>query len=115
MALSEFEIKRTEKLVAKFLESRRPEPHVRTKLDFSFRMKNQSVEIFSIRPQWDKPENIIEEPVAKATFVKTKKMWKLYWMRADLKWHSYQPLAESTSLEKVLAEIGRDPHGCFWG
>jgi hypothetical protein len=78
-------------------------------------MKNQSFEIYTIRPQWDKPENLIEEPVAKATFVKTKKMWKLYWMRADLKWHSYQPLAESESLEKVLTEIGKDPHCCFWG
>ena len=115
MALSEFEIKRTEKLVGKFVESRRPEPHIRERLDCSFRIKNQSVEIFSIRPQWDKPENKIEEPVAKFTFVKTKKKWKLFWMRADLKWHSYQPLAESASLEKVLAEIDRDPHGCFWG
>jgi len=78
-------------------------------------MKNQSFEIFEIRPQWDNPTNKIEQPVAKATYVKTRRTWKLYWMRADFKWYSYQPFPESKSLEKVLEEIDRDPSGCFWG
>ncbi|HYP68298.1 MAG TPA: DUF3024 domain-containing protein [Thiobacillaceae bacterium] len=33
----------------------------------------------------------MESPVAKATYVKTQGMWKVYWMRADLKWHGYAP------------------------
>jgi len=115
MAISEFEIKRIEKLVGSFIAGKRPDPGIREKLDFGFRIDNQSFEIFEIRPQWDDPKHKIELPVAKATWVKSKKIWKLYWMRADRKWHTYPPLSESDSLETILDEIDRDPNGCFWG
>jgi len=115
MAVSEFEIKRIEKLVGQFVESRRPALHVRSELDISYRIIGQSFEIYEIRPQWDEPSKKLESPIAKATYVKNSKIWKLYWMRADLKWHSYQPFPTSKSLEEILEEISRDPHGCFWG
>ena len=115
MALSEFEIKRIEKLVGRYVEDHRPKPSIRSKLDLAYRIDNQSFVIYEIRPQWDNPENKLEQPVAKATYVKSQKLWKLYWMRADLKWHSYPPLPECTSLETILEEIERDPHACFYG
>jgi hypothetical protein len=115
ITLSEFEIKRIEKLVGQFIEKRRPEPHIRNKLDIAFRISGQSFEIYEIRPQWDNPTIKMEGPVAKATYVKSKKIWKLYWMRADLKWHSYEPLANTKSLQRILDEIHQDSYGCFWG
>jgi len=68
-----------------YIESRRPPAHMRKEINLSFRLKDQSVEIFEIRLLWNNPEKIIEESVAKATYVKSKKIWKLYWQRADLK------------------------------
>ncbi|SDP07433.1 DUF3024 domain-containing protein [Desulforhopalus singaporensis] len=115
MAISEFEIRRIEKLIGGLVEKRRPAPHIRSKLDIGFRVTGQSFEIFTVRPRWDKPEKTMEELVAKATYVKSRKTWKLFWMRADLKWHSYPPLAETKHLEDVLREIDDDPNGCFWG
>jgi Protein of unknown function (DUF3024) len=115
MAISEFEIKRTEKLVGQFVEKKRPTPEIRPELDIGFRLTGQSFEIYEIRPQWDNPTEKTESPVAKATYVKSRNEWKLFWMRADLKWHSYPPFPTSKSLEKILEEIDRDPHGCFWG
>lgn len=115
MALSEFEIKRIEKIVGQFVEKIRPVPEKRNQLDISFRILNQSFEIFEIRPQWDNPNNKIEGPVAKATYVKSIKKWKLYWKRADMKWHGYEPFAESKSLENILEAVGQDEYGCFWG
>ena len=53
MALSEFEIKRIEKLVGNFIESRRPEPCRRDEVDISFRISGQSFEVFEIRPRWE--------------------------------------------------------------
>ncbi|VAX28408.1 hypothetical protein MNBD_NITROSPIRAE01-583 [hydrothermal vent metagenome] len=91
MTLSELEIKRHEKAIAKFMLKHRPPAHIRSELDLGSRIENQSVEIFEIRPQWDNPSNKIELPVAKATYVKTQKYWKVYWQRADLKWHLYEP------------------------
>ena len=115
MALSEFEIRRIEKLVGRYVEAHRPDPSVRAKLDLAFRIDKQSFVIYEIRPQWDNPKRKLEYPAAKATYVKSRKLWKLYWMRADLKWHRYPPLPESKSLETILDEIERDPHGCFYG
>jgi len=115
MTISEFEIKRVEKLVGQYVESKRPPAHIRNELDISFRISNQSFEIFEIRPKWDDPSKKIEGSTAKATYIKSKNIWKLYWMRADLKWHSYQPFPTSKSLEKILKVIEEDSHGCFWG
>ena len=50
-------------------------------------LPGQSIELFEIRPQWDKPKIKQEYPFAKATFVRAKGRWKIYWKRADLKWH----------------------------
>ena len=108
-------IKRIEKLVGQYVESRRPAAHMRSQLDISFRITGQSVEIVEIRPEWNDPSRKTETPVAKATYVKSQKLWKLYWMRADGKWHVIEPLPSSASLEKILETIEQDPHGCFWG
>jgi len=115
MALSEFEIKRIEKLVGQFVERKRPAEHIRDQLDFSFRISGQSFEILEIRPQWNDPTKILERPMAKATYVASRKIWKLYWMRADMKWHSYKPFPSSDSLEKILETIEQDQFDCFWG
>ena len=115
MAISEFEIKRLQKTVGRFVESKRPAGDMRSQLDISFRVTGQSFEIFEIRPQWNDPTKRSESSIAKATYVKSPKIWKLYWMRADGKWHAYQPFSSSSSLEKILEAIEQDPHGCFRG
>jgi len=79
MAISEFEIKRYEKIVGEYVEKHRPPAHVRNEVDLSFRIKGQSVEIFEIRALWNDPNKKIEQPVAKTTYVKSKKIWKIYW------------------------------------
>jgi len=116
MAFTEFETKRLEKLVGSFIEERRPAPHIRPELDLSYRINGQSVEIFEIRPRWKgEPGEIMEHPVAKATYVKTKELWRIFWMRADLKWHSYPPSPQVGSIEKFLALVAEDKHACFFG
>ena len=51
----------------------------------------KSPQLFEIRPYWRDPTKKIENPVAKATFVRTTGTWRVFWQRADLKWHSYEP------------------------
>jgi hypothetical protein len=115
MALSEFEQKRCEKIVGAFIESRRPPAHVRPKVDLGFRLDGQSVEIFEIRPRWNNPKEKLEHSVAKATFVKSTGAWRVYWQRADLKWHRYEPAPEVGSLEEFVELVGEDKNACFWG
>ncbi|MBT4971396.1 MAG: DUF3024 domain-containing protein, partial [Thiotrichales bacterium] len=45
--------------------------------------------MFEIRPQYSKPNVKIEISVAKATYVKSREVWSIYWMMSDLKWHRY--------------------------
>lgn len=115
MAFSEIELKRCEKALAQYLELRRPPAHLRDQVDLSYRIENQSVEIFEIRPDWQDRTIKRESPVAKATYVQTKKLWKIFWLRQDLKWHGYQPTPAVKTLETFLKVIERDEHGCFWG
>lgn len=115
MAISEFEIKRCERELGKFMVKRRPPAHIRDQLDLGYRIEDQSVVIFEIRPQWNKPENRIEQPVAKTTYVKSKKHWKVFWQRADLKWHGYDPMPVVDSIEDFLDLVNEDTHACFFG
>lgn len=115
MAFTDFERKRCEKAVAEFVEQRRPPAHLRSKVDLGYRIKGQSVELFQIRPLWNDPRKRFEEPVAKATYVKKHRVWKVYWQRADLKWHRYNPNPEVSRLEAFLDIVGADEYACFWG
>lgn len=114
MALSEIELKRCEKVMARYLEHRRPPAHLRDQLDLSYRIKGQSVELFEIRPDWQDRRIKRESPVAKATYVQNRKLWKIFWMRQDLKWHGYQPTPAVKDLEAFLNVVDRDEHCCFW-
>jgi len=113
--LPDYHMQEVERQVGRFVESRRPPEHIRPELDIGYRITGQSFEIFEIRPRWDHPEVTHELPAAKATYVKSRKLWKLYWMRADLKWHRYDLPPRSESLRAVLKEIFEDPYCCFWG
>lgn len=116
MALSEFEYKRTGKLVGEFVERRRPPAHIRPQLDFAFRIERQSVVLFEVRPRWrGAPGETMEQPCAKPTYVKARASWRIYWMRADLKWHAYPPCPEVRDLESFLRVVNEDAHHCFFG
>lgn len=104
-----------EAAMADFMAKRRPPEEIREKLDLGWRIEGQSVMIYSIRPMWRDESRKIEEPAAKATFVRTTNRWKIYWMRADLKWHSYPLLPEVVFFDEFLAEVNEDGACCFWG
>ena len=115
MAISEFEIKKCEKELEAFMKVRRPPAHIRNELDLQYRIDDQSVEIFEVRPQWRNATEKMEHPVAKATFVKAKKCWKVFWQRSDLKWHGYEPAPTVKSLKEFLGLVAEDKHACFFG
>jgi hypothetical protein len=115
MAISEFEIKRCERELEKFMAAKRPPVHIRKELDFGYKIENQSVELFEVRPEWRNPENIMQLPFAKTTYIKTQKVWKIYWQRQDLKWHSYEPTPEVKHFEEFLSIVSEDANACFFG
>jgi hypothetical protein len=58
---------------------------------------------------------MIEHPVFKATYVKSKHHWKLYWMRGNLKWYRYDPDSTPKTLEEIIDVVRQDEWGCFYG
>ena len=113
--MNDIERKRIENAVATFVASRRPPVHLRDQVDLSFRFDGRSVEIFEIRPRWDDPAERVEEAVAKARYLKSRDRWLVYWQRADLKWHKYDPVPEVKTIEAFLELVDQDEYACFFG
>jgi hypothetical protein len=115
MSLPDTQVRACLKAVGAFLAKRRPRVEIRDKLDFRADINGSDVVVVEVRPAYNDPTRIIEHPVAKAKWVEARKVWRLFWMRADLKWHSYSPKPEARTISAVLSEVDRDPHGCFFG
>jgi hypothetical protein len=116
VSLTELEVARIRKAVGAFVERRRPQPHIRPKLDLGFEVAGQSVELFEIRPVWnDASAEKQRHPFAKATYTRTTGRWRIFWRRQDLKWHGYEPAPEVATIEDVLKIVEEDRHACFFG
>src|SRR5262245_48780958 len=114
MAFSDIELKRIDNVVGGLCR-RHTRPDLRDKLRFEYRVKVHDVEILEIRPCWDGRPGTTEHGVAKVKFIRSRGVWRLFWMRQDLKWHGYEPVGASTDLEVLIGEVDRDPYGCFFG
>ena len=98
-----------------YLVNARPPEEIRKELDINYVVDGQSVIVNEVRPSW-RDETIIEQiPIAKTTFVKSTGSWKIFWMRGDLKWHSYEPKPTVKKLRDFVKVLEEDKHGCFWG
>lgn len=98
-----------------YIQEKRPPENMRAQVDLGYVIDGQSIIIHEIRPRWDDPSLLVEHPIAKATFVSAKNLWKLFWMRADLKWHIYSPSPTVKNVKNFVAIVDEDKHGCFWG
>jgi len=114
MPLDEFNQALVEVKVSDFIESRRPEPNIRHKLDLGFRVEDQSVYIYEIRPHW-KTGEVQHLDVAKTTYVKSQAIWKIFWMRSNGKWVVYDPCPSVKVIDDWVNLVDEDQHGCFWG
>lgn len=103
------------RVVAAYIKEKRPPEEIREEVDLAYRIDDQSVIIFEVRADWKDRSRKIEEMVAKATFVKIKECWKIYWQRADLKWHRYEPKSEVKRIEDFIKIVEEDQYACFWG
>jgi hypothetical protein len=114
MAFAELDLKRIDRTVGDFCRRKSP-PKLRDQVRIEYRVTRHEVLIYETRPAFRDPSHWTENGVAKLRFVRTAGEWRLFWQRASLKWQSYEPLASSRDINDLLAEIERDPHGCFFG
>ena len=115
MALTEFQQKLIGSTVSAYIAKHGPPEEIWAEVKMDYRISGQSVEIFELRPLLMDKSKVLEHPIAKATLVKTTGKWKVFWHRADMKWHSYPPDTEVESIDAFLEVIEKDEHACFFG
>lgn len=98
-----------------FISRIRPPEAIRKKLDISYTIEGQSIIIYEIRPHFKLPGEIIKSGVAKTTFVKAKNHWKVFWQRADLKWHTYDLKPTVNTIKEFIELVEKDEYHCFFG
>jgi hypothetical protein len=103
--------------VESYVKTKRPPKEIRHQLDLGFKFERNTFEIFEIRPEWNSPDqnDYQKSSFVKFRYVKSRRIWKLYWMRASGKWELYEPFPQSNSLDKIIDCIDADVYGCFYG
>jgi len=91
------------------------DPKVSSLLRHGYRVEGRSVVLFESRPAFERPHEWREHPVAKFKFIKSRRVWELFCVYRDLKWHVYEPLPEWSALAVLVIEVEKDPTGIFWG
>jgi hypothetical protein len=114
MAFGELELEQIQRTVGEWYK-RRCLPHLKDKVRLEYSVIGHDVVIFERRPRWDNKSEWKETPIAKLKFVRSADKWRLYWMRADPKWHEYPGLSSSHRLDDLVQEIDADPLACFFG
>jgi hypothetical protein len=116
MAFSESEVAEYTQTIEKYFWSkRRPPLELRDKIRERQRFTDQTIDLFFVRPQWRRPEETVDSPIARIRYVRSRKMWQLYWIRGDGKWHRYVPHPDALTLEEALRVVEEDAHCCFFG
>ena len=115
MAFTQLEIDAISKEMDAYLVRHRPPPHIRPKLDIGYRIVNQSVEIYEIRPSFARKGEITEIGNAKTTYVRQANHWRVFWMRANGNWFGYEPNHTVPALSEFIRVVERDEHACFFG
>jgi hypothetical protein len=80
-----------------------------------YRVKGQDLLLVEVRAVGDETNQWVEHGIAKIRFNRKWREWRLYWQRGSLKWEAYKPRSADRNLGVLVAEVDRDPHGCFFG
>lgn len=115
MAFSEVELKDIQGKIDTFLGSIRPREEIRKELDYECQIIGQSLILYEVRPVWNDPKRQTEMEIAKVTYVKSSRIWKVYWMRANGKWEPYFLDSEVNNLESFFEIVRKDETAAFFG
>ena len=91
--------------------------HARDQVHVEYDIGSRQLTIVECRPP--RREDIGPEwtrfPIARLRYTQATKMWTLYWRDRNLRFHRYDQIEPSPSIDDLLQEIDRDPTAIFWG
>jgi hypothetical protein len=105
--------------IRRFVDRRNEEipPEARREIRIEMDVTPTSVTILECRPPW-RPEygpDWTRRPVARLRYTKSRGEWSLYWTDRNSKFHLYDRIEPTPTVEHLLAEIHTDPACIFWG
>jgi hypothetical protein len=115
MAIDNLQVLEIIEVMEAFLERKRPPEDIRQRLDIGYTIEGQSIIIHEILSSGNDASKVIYPEVAKATLVKAKNHWKVFWRLNDLKWHAYEPTPAVATLQDFVKLVEEDKYACFWG
>jgi heme A synthase len=114
MALDELELKRIDRTVGSLCRKLSPPEHAE-KLRTVYEVQGHTVTMYEDRPPWDGVGEWTHRGLARFRYVRSSGLWSLYWMRADLRWHRYDPAPSTADLASLVAVVADDEYGAFLG
>ena len=104
------------KLVERAFAEKVPDS-VSDQLRIEVEARGNAITILECRPPWreDFGPEWTRHGVARFKFSPSDRMWRVYWMRRDLKFHLYDLIEPQAGIGPLIAEVDKDPHACFWG
>lgn len=112
MALPEIDVARIRRwCAARVLEAVRDQ--VRVEADVT----DRHVTIVECRPPWraDFGPEWTRFPIARLRYTQASKQWSLNWRDRNLRFHEYDRVPPTGTVEDLLTEVDRDPTAIFWG
>lgn len=102
--------------VQRWCRGRVPEP-VRDQVRVEVDVADRRLTIVECRAPWraDLGPEWTRFPVARLRYTKRTGLWSLYWRDRNLRFHAYDRVPASASIEDLLVEVDRDPTAIFWG
>jgi hypothetical protein len=114
VSLSEFELKRIDKIFTVYCEKKIP-PNLRSQIKVEYRVAADEVTLYESRPVWDDHATWISGKVARFKKEAGTETWALFWADRNGRWREYPPFPGHRDIEKLLAEVEKNETGAFWG
>jgi hypothetical protein len=117
VAFTELELRRIDRVIGGLCR-RRSRPEFADRLRLAYEVDGHAVSIYEERAPWDgRGGDWTRMGVARFRYTRSTGVWKLYWMRRDLKWHAYEldPSVAPIDLEELVRTVEEDEHCAFFG
>jgi hypothetical protein len=113
MSLSEFEEQRVVKIFSAYCAVKAPH-HISDRFRVEFELRGNEVKLFESRPDPLDKSRWISHKVARFRKNSEDNCWELFYADRNERWHPYEPYPADKDIEKMLAEVEKDPAGIFW-
>ena len=102
--------------VASFCQQRCPE-ELRDEVRLDYEVRGHAITLVECRAPWrpDYGPDWTRTQIARLRYDAQSALWSLYWRDSRERWLAYDGTPPARDVGPLLAEIGDDPHGCFWG